>query len=337
MKLIIQIPCFNEAETLAIALADLPKEIPGVDTIEVLVIDDGSSDETVAVARANGVHHVVGFRANQGLARAFMLGIHAGLERGADIIVNTDADNQYYAPDIPKLIQPILDNRADLVIGARPIKDIQHFSPAKKVLQAFGSWVVRRVSGTDVADAPSGFRAISRDAALAMNVFSGYTYTLETIIQAGQRGLKVVSVPIRVNGELRPSRLVRSIPNYIKRSILTMFRIFVVYQPLKFFMMVGLVPFSLGLAIGARFLVFYFRGEGDGHIQSLILAAILLLIGVQTFLLAILADLLGVNRRLLEELQRRQRAALPITTEVRRFPTTPPPRSSGVPREAAGA
>jgi hypothetical protein len=195
---------------------------------------------------------------------------------------------------------------------------------------------VRRVSGTDVADAPSGFRAISREAALAMNVFSGYTYTLETIIQAGQRGLKVVSVPIRVNGELRPSRLVRSIPNYIKRSILTMFRIFVVYQPLKFFMMVGLGPFGLGLAIGARFLLFYSRGEGDGHIQSLILAAILLLIGAQTFLLAILADLLGVNRRLLEELQRRQRAALPITTEVRRFPSAPP-RSAGVSREAAGA
>jgi glycosyltransferase involved in cell wall biosynthesis len=336
MKLIIQIPCFNEAETLPIALADLPKEIPGIDTVEVLIIDDGSSDETVQVARAHGVHHVVGFRSNQGLARAFTLGIQACLERGADIIVNTDADNQYYAPDIPKLVEPILQDRADFVIGARPIQEIEHFSPAKKVLQAFGSWVVRLVSGTDVADAPSGFRAISREAALSMNVFSGYTYTLETIIQAGQRGLKVVSVPIRVNGELRPSRLVRSIPNYIKRSILTMFRIFVVYQPLKFFMMAGLLPFSLGLAVGVRFLIFFFEHQGDGHIQSLILAAILILLGAFTFLLAIVADLLAVNRRLLEELQRRQRAQLHVTTEIKRFPSGPPrPQPSA--REVVGA
>ncbi len=310
MKLIIQIPCFNEAPTLAIALADLPASVPGIDTVEVLVIDDGSSDETVKVARENGVHHVVGFRANQGLASAFMLGIHSCLERGADIIVNTDADNQYCAADIPKLVQPILDGRADLVIGARPIAEIEHFSPIKKMLQRFGSWVVRRVSQTDVADAPSGFRAISREAAIALNVFNGYTYTLETIIQAGQKGMSVVSVPIRVNGELRPSKLVRSIPNYVKRSILTMFRIFVVYQPLKFFLMVGMVPFSLGTLAGLRFLWFFSQGHGSGHVQSLILAAVLLLVGVQTFLLAILADLVGVNRRLLEELQRHERTRL---------------------------
>jgi glycosyltransferase involved in cell wall biosynthesis len=310
MKLIIQIPCFNEAATLAIALAELPKEVPGFSSVEVLVIDDGSADDTVRVARANGVHHVVGFRANQGLAAAFMLGIHAGLERGADVIVNTDADNQYCAADIPKLVQPILDGRADLVIGARPIAEIAHFSPIKKLLQRFGSWVVRRVSKTDVRDAPSGFRAISREAALALNVFNGYTYTLETIIQAGQKGMSVVSVPIRVNGELRPSRLVRSIPNYVKRSILTMFRIFVVYQPLKFFLTVGLLPFLAGVAIGARFLYFFVSGTGGGHIQSLILAAVLLLLGAQTFLLAIVADLVGVNRRLLEELQRHERARL---------------------------
>jgi glycosyltransferase involved in cell wall biosynthesis len=310
MKLIIQIPCFNEAETLAIALADLPKQVPGIDVVELLVIDDGSTDATVRVARENGVHHVVGFRTNQGLARAFMLGITSCLERGADIIVNTDADNQYCAADIPKLVQPILDGRADLVIGARPITEIAHFSPIKKLLQRFGSWAVRRVSHTTVADAPSGFRAISREVALSLNVFNSYTYTLETIIQAGQKGMSVVSVPIRVNGELRPSRLVRSIPNYVKRSILTMFRIFVVYQPLRSFLAVGLIPFLLGAALGARFLVFYFSGDGSGHVQSLILSAVLLLVGAQTFLLAILADLLSVNRRLLEELQRNQRARL---------------------------
>jgi glycosyltransferase involved in cell wall biosynthesis len=317
MKLIIQIPCFNEAETLSIALGDLPKQVPGIDTVEVLVIDDGSTDETVKVARANGANYVVGFSSNQGLASAFMLGLHSCLERGADIIVNTDADNQYCAADIPKLVQPILEGRADLVIGARPIAQIAHFSPIKKLLQRFGSWAVRRVSQTTVADAPSGFRAISREAALSLNVFNGYTYTLETVIQAGQKGMSVVSVPIRVNGELRPSRLVRSIPNYVKRSILTMFRIFVVYQPLKSFLMVGLVPFLAGLALGVRFLFFYFTNEGAGHIQSLILSAVLLLVGFQTFLLAILADLLSVNRRLLEELQRNQRARLPGRSEPR--------------------
>jgi glycosyltransferase involved in cell wall biosynthesis len=308
MKLIIQIPCFNEAATLSIALADLPKHIDGIDTIEVLIINDGSQDETVQVARANGVHHVVGFRKNQGLARAFMLGIHSCLERGADIIVNTDADNQYVGADIEKLVRPILDGRADFVIGARPIGNIEHFSPIKKLLQWFGSWAVRRVSGTNVADAPSGFRAISRDTAIGLNVFSDYTYTLETIIQAGQRNMSVVSVPIRVNGELRPSRLVRSIPSYVRRSIFTMIRIFVVYRPLRFFVAVGLVPFLGGLAIGARFLTYFFAGNGDGHIQSLILAAVLLISGFLTFLLAVLSDLLSVNRRLLEDLQRHERA-----------------------------
>jgi glycosyltransferase involved in cell wall biosynthesis len=309
VKLIIQIPCFNEAGTLHIALADLPRQLPGIDLIEVLVINDGSEDATVEVAKANGVHHVVGFRTNQGLARAFMLGIHSCLERGADIIVNTDADNQYVGADIEKLVQPILNGRADLVIGARPIGSIEHFSPIKKLLQWFGSWAVRRVSGTNVADAPSGFRAISREAALGLNVFSDYTYTLETIIQAGQKNMKVASVPIRVNGDLRPSRLVRSIPSYVRRSILTMLRIFVVYRPLRFFAAVGLIPFLGGLAIGGRFLAYAFAGNSDGHIQSLILAAVLLITGFLTFLLAILSDLLSVNRRLLEELQRNERAS----------------------------
>jgi glycosyltransferase involved in cell wall biosynthesis len=310
MKLIIQIPCFNEAETLPITLSELPKEVPGIDRIEILIIDDGSTDETVSVARRLGVHHVVGSRRNQGLARTFLMGIHACLERGADIIVNTDADNQYVGADIEKLVRPILDGRADLVIGARPIGDIQHFSPVKKLLQRFGSWVVRVVSGTNVADAPSGFRAISREAALGLNVFSTYTYTLETVIQAGLKNMSVVSVPIRVNGDLRPSRLVKSISSYVKRSIFTMFRIFVVYQPLKFFVAVGTIPFVLGLALGVRFLVYYTLGTGDGHVQSLILAAVLLLLGFQTFLLGVISDLLSVNRRLLEELQRQERKRL---------------------------
>ncbi|MDQ2643824.1 MAG: glycosyltransferase family 2 protein [Myxococcota bacterium] len=310
MKLIIQIPCFNEAKTLSIALGELPKQLPGIDELELLVIDDGSQDDTVHVAREWGVHHVVGFRQNQGLARAFMLGINACLERGADIIVNTDADNQYNAGDIPALIQPILEHRADLVIGARPITEIAHFSPIKKLLQLFGSYVVRRVSGTNVLDAPSGFRAISRDAALTLNVFNDYTYTLETLIQAGQKGMRVVSTPVRVNGDLRPSRLVKSIPSYVKRSILTIFRIFIVYQPLKFFLMLGSVPFLAGLALGVRFLISFFQDGGDGHIQSLILAAVLLLMGFLTYLLAIIADLLSVNRRLLEDIQRHQRTRL---------------------------
>jgi glycosyltransferase involved in cell wall biosynthesis len=310
MKLIIQIPCYNESKSLPIALADLPKSIPGIDRIELLVINDGSADDTVEVARRHGVDHVVGFRTNQGLAKAFMLGIHSCLQRGADIIVNTDADNQYCGEDIAKLVQPILDGRADLVIGARPISQIEHFSPIKKLLQLFGSWAVRRVSGTSVADAPSGFRAISRETALALNVFSNYTYTLETIIQAGQKNMSVVSVPIRVNGELRPSRLVRSIPSYVQRSIFTMFRIFIVYQPIRFFVTLGLVPFAIGLGIGLRFVFYIVAGQGDGHVQSLILAAVLLIMGFLTFLLAIISDLLSVNRKLLEEVQRHQRARL---------------------------
>jgi glycosyltransferase involved in cell wall biosynthesis len=307
MKLIIQIPCLNEAQTLAIALGDLPKSIPGIDTIEVLIIDDGSRDDTVAVARANGVHHVVGFRHNRGLAQAFMLGLEACLERGADIIVNTDADNQYNGADIEKLVRPILDGQADFVIGARPIANIEHFSPIKKTLQRLGSSVVRIVSGTDVTDAPSGFRAISREVALTLNVFNEYTYTLETIIQAGQKNLTVVSVPIRVNGDLRPSRLVRSIPSYVRRSIVTMCRIFIVYKPLRFFLTVSILPLLLGSLIAGRFLFYFITGVGSGHVQSLILAAVLLIVGFLIFLLAIIADLLSVNRRLLEELQQKER------------------------------
>ncbi len=307
MKLIIQIPCLNEEETLPIALADLPTSLPGIDEIEVLVIDDGSTDRTVEVARAHGVHHVVGFSRNKGLARGFMLGIQSCLERGADIIVNTDADNQYRGADIARLVAPIVEGTADVVIGARPISTVKHFSLTKKMLQKMGSAVVKIVSGTQVHDAPSGFRAFSRDAALRLNVFSKYTYTLETIIQAGQKNMTIISVPIRVNEDLRPSRLVRSITSYVRRSITTIIRMFVVYRPFRFFMIVGAVVFLAGFAVGVRFVYWYLQGKGGGMIQSLILAAVLLMMGFHTMLLGFVADLLAVNRKLLEELQLAER------------------------------
>ena len=306
MKLIIQIPCYNEAETLAITLRDLPRTVAGFDTVEWLIINDGSTDATEQVARANGVDHIISFPKNQGLARAFMSGLDASLNLGADVIVNTDADNQYNAEDIPLLVQPILDNKADVVIGTRPISEITHFPFIKKQLQKLGSWVVRLASKTDIRDAPSGFRAMSRDAAMQINVFNEYTYTLETIIQAGQKNMAIVSVPVRVNEDLRPSRLVKSVFSYLKRSIITIIRIFVVYKPFRFFMAIGLLMFMAGFLIGVRFLYFYFwANEASGHIQSLILASILLSMGFQTMVLAFLADLLAVNRRLLEAVKYR--------------------------------
>jgi glycosyltransferase involved in cell wall biosynthesis len=306
MKLIIQIPCYNEEKTLAFTLKQIPRSIPGIDTVELLIINDGSTDRTVEVAKANGVAHVVDFPKNKGLAKGFMAGIERCLTEGADIIVNTDADNQYNAADIPKLIQPILDGTAEFVVGARPISNIRHFSPIKKALQKIGSYVVRKISQTDIPDAPSGFRAISRDAAMRLNVHSRYTYTLETIIQAGLNDIAITSVPIRVNEELRPSRLVRSTWSYIKRSIFTMLRIFVVYKPFRFFMSIGIFVFLLGTIFGLRFLYFFFTGNGTGHVQSLILTAILLMMGFQTMLVAFLSDLLATNRRLLEDIRYRQ-------------------------------
>lgn len=303
MKLIIQIPCFNEAETLSIALTALPRYVPGFDSVEWLIIDDGSQDETINVAKANGVDHVVRHLGNKGLARAFMTGLEASLSLGADVIVNTDADNQYNADDIPTLVQPILEHRAEIVVGARPIETIKHFSPIKKLLQKLGSWVVRVASKTDIPDAPSGFRAMSRTAAQKLMVFNDYTYTLETIIQAGQKNMTIVSVPIRVNADLRPSRLVKSIPSYIKRSIGTIIRIFVIYRPFRFFGTIGAVLFSVGFLIGLRFLGDYLQGNGEGHIQSLILASVLLGMGFQTILVAFLADLLAANRKLLEDVR----------------------------------
>jgi glycosyltransferase involved in cell wall biosynthesis len=310
MKLFIQIPCHNEERSLPVAFAALPKELPGVSSIETLVIDDGSRDRTAAVARELGVTHVVGFSRNQGLAKAFMLGIRSCLERGADIIVNTDADNQYDARDIPALIQPILDGRAEIVVGARPIATVEHFSPVKKLLQRIGSGVVARVSGTRVADAPSGFRAFTREAAARLNVFSDYTYTLETIIQAGQKNMSIVSVPVRVNADLRPSRLVRSIFSYVRRSMVTILRILIIYRPVAFFLSMGALLFLGGAALGVRFLYLRYWAEmGTGHVQSLILAAVLMIFGFQTGLLAFIADLLSVNRRLLEELLEAKRIA----------------------------
>lgn len=303
MKLIIQIPCYNEAATLGIALAALPREVPGFDKVEWLIIDDGCTDNTVEVALANGVDHVVRHTRNQGLARGFMNGLQACLEHGADVIVNTDADNQYNADDIPALTRPILDGRADIVIGARPIAAIEHFSPVKKLLQKLGSWVVRVASKTSIPDAPSGFRAMSRAAARRLTVFSDYTYTLETIIQAGQKNMAITSVPIRVNGDLRPSRLVKSIASYIQRSIVTIIRVFVIYRPFRFFASIGIALFTLGFVIGLRFLYKWLTVDYDGHIQSLILASSLLIIGFQTILIAFVADLLSANRKLMEEVR----------------------------------
>lgn len=300
-KLIIQIPCYNEEATLGITLSALPRQVPGVTTVEWLIIDDGSTDKTVEVAKAYGVDHIVSFPRHQGLASAFVAGLEASLAAGADIIVNADADNQYSADDIPRLIAPIVERRADIVIGSRPISTTAHFSPIKKFLQGLGSWVVRIASKTDIPDAPSGFRAMSRDAAMRLHVFNEYTYTLETIIQAGQKGMIVTSVPIRTNEDLRPSRLIKSIPSYIQRQILTILRVFMTYKPFRFFAVPGVILFGLGMLIGLRFLYFYLTKAGAGHVQSLILAALLMGMGFFLAIVGLLADLISVNRKLLEK------------------------------------
>ena len=305
MKLIIQIPCYNEAETLKIALDALPKHIDGIDVIEYLIINDGSRDNTVQVAREWGVHYVVNFKKNRGLAKGFLAGLDAALRNGADIIVNTDADNQYSADDIGNLIAPILAGKTDIVIGARPIDQTDHFSPVKKKLQHLGSWAVRKASHTDIPDAPSGFRAYSRDAAMRMNVINDYTYTLETIIQAGRNKIAMESVPIHTNEDLRPSRLFHSISGYVKKSMITILRAFMMYKPLKFFALLGGIIFALGLLLGIRFLVLMFAGRGAGHIQSLILCSTLLLIGFQTMVIGLLSDIIAANRKILEDIQYR--------------------------------
>lgn len=307
MKLIIQIPCYNEEKTLELAYNDLPRHIDGIDTIEYLIINDGSKDNTVARARELGFHHIVSFKRNKGLAKGFMAGIDACLHLGADIIVNTDADNQYCGADIEKIVRPILDQKADIVIGERPIDQTEHFSWKKKKFQHLGSWVVRVASGTDIPDAPSGFRAYSRDAALRLNVVNEYTYTLETIIQAGNNKTAMTSVPIRTNPETRPSRLFSSMWRYMKRSSTAITRSFVMYKPLAFFMSIGLVLMLFGAILGIRFLILMLMGEGDGHIQSLILTAILIMMGFQTITIGLLGDTISANRKLLEDVQYRVR------------------------------
>lgn len=303
MKLIIQIPCYNEAETLEIALNDLPKHIDGIDQIEYLIINDGSKDKTVEVAKKWGVHYVVNFKKNKGLAKGFMAGLDACLRNGADIIVNTDADNQYNGADIEKLVRPILDGKADIVIGERPIDQTEHFSPLKKKLQHLGSWTVRVASKSDIPDAPSGFRAYSRDAAMRMNVTNEYTYTLETIVQAGRNKIAQESVPIRTNPELRKSRLFSSMFGYVKRSTVTIVRAFMMYKPLQFFLTIGGILLLIGGLIGVRFLVFWANGHGNGHVQSLILAAVFLMMGFMTCIIGLQADIIASSRKLLEDVQ----------------------------------
>lgn len=303
MKLIIQIPCYNESETLCIALDHLPKHIDGIDEIEYLIINDGSKDDTVAVAKNWGVNYVVDFRRNKGLAKGFMAGIDACLRNGADIIVNTDADDQYCGDDIETIVRPILEGKADIVIGARPIDDTEHFSFIKKKLQHFGSWVVRKASNTDIPDAPSGFRAYSRDAAMHLNVVNEYTYTLEQIVQAGREKMAITSVPIRTNGELRPSRLFSSMLGYVKKSMLTIIRAYVMYKPMRFFTVIGSFPLLAGIILGIRYLIIRSMGSGKGNVQSLILCSLLITIGVIVWVIGVLADTIAANRKILEDTQ----------------------------------
>jgi len=305
MKLIIQIPCLNEEHTLPKTLADLPKKIEGIDSIEILLIDDGSKDKTVEVGKKLGVHHILQFTNNKGLAKAFISGINESLKLDADIIVNTDGDNQYFGGDIAKLIQPILRKEADIVVGDRQVETIRHFSPMKIFLQKFGSWVVRQLSGTLIPDATSGFRAYSRDAALQLNVVSDFTYTIETIISAGKKNLAITHIPVKTNKKLRESRLFPSIRVYLKRSLITMLKVYSMYRPLRLFTIAGGSTFLLGFIIGCRYLFFFFQGQTEGHIQSLILSAILLIVGFQITMMGIAAELISVNRQLLEDIQLR--------------------------------
>jgi glycosyltransferase involved in cell wall biosynthesis len=309
VKLIIQIPCLNEAANLSGVVSDLPKVVPHVDSIEVLVIDDGSTDGTADVARAVGADHVIQLPQHRGLAAAFARGLTAALDLGADIIVNTDGDHQYRGDDIAPLVMPILEGHADMVVGDRQVDTIPHFSRVKKWLQKAGSLVVRWASRTSVPDATSGFRAFSREAALRLEIFSTYTYTLETIIQAGRKGLTVVSVPVRVNTTRRRSRLIQSVPGYVLRSAVTILRVFLMYEAMRVFFVLGALPFLAGSLLVARFLYFFSIGDGTGHIQSLIIASILIVLGFQTFLLGLLGDLIAKNRHLSEETNYRLKKA----------------------------
>ena len=324
-KLIIQIPCLNEADTLPATLADLPRSVPGIDVVEILVIDDGSRDGTAEVARRCGVHHVVRLRRNKGLAAAFMAGIDASLKAGADFIINTDADNQYGADDIPTLVAPLLSGEADIVIGDRNIAELRTMSWRKRQLQGLGSWVVRQVSNTSVPDVTSGFRAYTREAALRMTIVSEFSYTLESIIQAGKKKMAIAHVAVTTNPRTRESRLFDSVFGYIKRSSATIVRIYAMYEPLKVFTYIGLLVFGAGLAGAARFVYYYFGGEASRHLGSLIASSVLMIVGFQVLVIGLLADVISGNRKLLEDLLYRVRtlelpqqqdvgAALPITT-----------------------
>ena len=301
MKLVIQIPCYNEECTLPDTFRDLPREIDGIDEIEVLIVDDGSTDKTVDVAQALGVAHIVRLGRNRGLASAFVRGLEASVAAGADIIVNTDADNQYRGEDIKRLVQPILDGQADIVVGDRGVTSLPEFSPLKRRLQQLGSWVVQTASGVSTPDATSGFRALTREAALRTLILSQYSYTLESLIQAGARRMAVVYVPIHVNPQTRKSRLMRNIPHYIVNSTATILRAYTMYRPLRVFFFLGGVMIASGLALGGRFLYYYLQGRGAGMVQSLILTAILLIVGFQTCLIGLVADLIAFNRKILEE------------------------------------
>lgn len=301
MKLVIQIPCYNEEGTLPATLGDLPEEIPGIDSIETLVINDGSTDNTIPVAREHGVDHILDLPLNKGLANAWSAGLEAALHAGADIIVNTDGDNQYCGADIPKLVQPILDNEAEMVIGARPIEDIGHFSWFKKRLQRVGSWVVSKCAGFAVEDAASGFRAYSATAARELNLLSDYSHCTETLIRAARRGIKVANVPIRVNDRLRESRLMSSLPAYLYRQARDIFRIVVMVHPLKVFGLPAVLLFLLGSVGCIRFLFFYFSGDGSGHVQSLIFSAIFILVAFIMGMVGLVADMISSNHQLIED------------------------------------
>ncbi len=301
MKLIVQIPCLNEEATLSQTVRDIPRTINGIDKVEILVIDDGSTDHTFEVAKKLYVDHIVRFNKNKGLGAAFSAGLDASIKFGADIIVNTDADNQYKGEDIPKLIKPILEDKADIVVGDRQVNSIEHFSFTKKVLQRLGSWVVRKFSGTTVVDTTSGFRAYSRDAALRLNIVSFYTYTLESIIQAGKKHMNIIHVPIRTNEKIRESRLFKSIPSYIKKSVITIIRMYTMFHPLRVFFSIGTILFTLGSLGVLRFLYYFFTAGGTGHIQSLIISGTLIILGFFLLMIGLVADIISFNRRLIED------------------------------------